>query len=94
MVKVLPPSSTEASLRSRLRAAEPNHKPELDGIRGIALLAVMLSHGAGRYILQTTLTAKLFTHAMVPGWSGVELFFVLSGFLITGILLKSRSAEN
>ena len=74
--------------------AEPSHKPELDGIRGIALLAVMLSHGGGRYILQTTLAAKLFAYAMVPGWGGVELFFVLSGFLITGILLKSKAAEN
>ena len=73
---------------------EPSHKPELDGIRGIALLAVMLSHGGGRYILQTTMAAKLFVYAMVPGWSGVELFFVLSGFLITGILLKSKTAEN
>ncbi|HTU49331.1 MAG TPA: acyltransferase [Acidobacteriaceae bacterium] len=74
--------------------AEPSHKPELDGIRGIALLAVMLSHGGGRYILQTTFAAKLFAYAMVPGWSGVELFFVLSGFLITGILLKSKTADN
>ncbi|MGC1870141.1 MAG: acyltransferase [Acidobacteriaceae bacterium] len=74
--------------------AEPSHKPELDGIRGIALLAVMLSHGGGRYILQTTVAAKLFAYAMVPGWSGVELFFVLSGFLITGILLKSKTADN
>jgi peptidoglycan/LPS O-acetylase OafA/YrhL len=74
--------------------AEPSHKPELDGIRGIALLAVMLSHGGERYILQTTLAAKLFAYAMVPGWAGVELFFVLSGFLITGILLRSKTAEN
>jgi peptidoglycan/LPS O-acetylase OafA/YrhL len=75
-------------------AAEPRHKPELDGIRGLALLAVMLSHGAGRYILQTTFLAKVFTYALVPGWSGVELFFVLSGFLITGILLRSKAAGN
>jgi peptidoglycan/LPS O-acetylase OafA/YrhL len=79
--------------RSNPSAAEPNHKPELDGIRGIALLAVMLAHG-GPYIARTTTMSKLFVYAMIPGWSGVELFFVLSGFLITGILLKSKSAEN
>ncbi|MGC1870142.1 MAG: acyltransferase [Acidobacteriaceae bacterium] len=80
-------------LPSDLSAAEPRHKPELDGIRGIAVLAVMLSHG-GPYIDRTNLLAKSFVYAMIPGWSGVELFFVLSGFLITGILLKSKTAEN
>jgi peptidoglycan/LPS O-acetylase OafA/YrhL len=94
MVTAPPPASTTVSPRSTLRAAEPNHKPELDGIRGIALLAVMMSHGGGRYILEDTFVAKLFAYAMVPGWSGVELFFVLSGFLITGILLRTKSAEN
>ncbi|MGH9615513.1 MAG: acyltransferase family protein [Acidobacteriaceae bacterium] len=94
MLDLLPPPSKATKPSSKLAPAEPNHKPELDGIRGIALLAVMLSHGGGRYILQNTFTAKLFAYAMVPGWSGVELFFVLSGFLITGILLRSKSAEN
>ncbi len=88
------PLPFQANRRSKLSAAGPSHRPELDGIRGIALLAVMLSHGGGRYILQTTFAAKLFAYALVPGWSGVELFFVLSGFLITGILLKTKSAEN
>ena len=93
LVNMLPPL-LQANRRSQPSAAQPNHKPELDGIRGIALLAVMLSHGAGRYILQTALLAKLCTYALVPGWSGVELFFVLSGFLITGILLRSKAAGN
>ena len=93
VVVTMLPLPFKAKRRSPSRVAEPSHKPELDGIRGIALLAVMLSHG-GRYILQTTLAAKLFAYAMVPGWGGVELFFVLSGFLITGILLKSKAAEN
>lgn len=94
VVVTMLPLPFKAKRRSPSRVAEPSHKPELDGIRGIALLAVMLSHGGGRYILQTTLAAKLFAYAMVPGWGGVELFFVLSGFLITGILLKSKAAEN
>jgi peptidoglycan/LPS O-acetylase OafA/YrhL len=91
-VTMLPPPS-KTKRPGSLSAAEPNHKPELDGIRGIALLAVMLSHG-GPYIAQTNKVSKLFVYAMIPGWSGVELFFVLSGFLITGILLKSKTAEN
>lgn len=86
-------SITANDLNERIRYAEPNHKPELDGIRGIALLAVMLSHG-GPYIARGGLLSRLFVYAMIPGWSGVELFFVLSGFLITGILLKTKSAEN
>jgi peptidoglycan/LPS O-acetylase OafA/YrhL len=94
VVLTMLPLPFKAKRRSQPSAAEPNHKPELDGIRGIALLAVMLSHGAGRYILQTTVAGKLFVYALVPGWCGVELFFVLSGFLITGILLKSKTAEN
>ena len=93
VVVTMLPLPFKAKRRSPSRAAEPNHKPELDGIRGIALLAVMLSHG-GPYIERTTALSKLFVYAMVPGWFGVELFFVLSGFLITGILLKSKTAEN
>ena len=54
----------------------PNRTTNLNWIlRGSALLAVMLFHG-GRYIFTTALAAKLFTYATVPGWSGVELFFV------------------
>jgi peptidoglycan/LPS O-acetylase OafA/YrhL len=72
---------------------EPRHKPELDGIRGIAILAVLLSH-AGPYIRLDGFVSDFLVHVMVPGWFGVDLFFVLSGFLITGILLRTRRAEN
>jgi len=93
VVVTMLPSPYKAKGHSSSGVAEPRHKPELDGIRGIALLAVMLSHG-GPYIERTSVLSKLFAYAMIPGWSGVELFFVLSGFLITGILLKSKTAEN
>ena len=86
-------SSASGRRTSTVSAAEPKHKPELDGIRGIAILAVMLSHG-GPYIERTTLLSKIFASAMIPGWSGVELFFALSGFLITGILLRTKRAKN
>ncbi|MGI8952121.1 MAG: acyltransferase family protein [Chitinophagaceae bacterium] len=50
----------------------------LDGVRAIAILLVMTFHAN-------------ITHF---GWFGVQLFFVLSGFLITGILWKEKSAES
>lgn len=61
--------------------------PELDGIRGAAILLVLVFHfGAG------TMPPGILRDAATLGWSGVDLFFVLSGFLITGILLDTRQA--
>src|SRR5260370_17215854 len=67
--------------------------PELDTIRGIAVLLVLFFHGFGfRYGLQgLSGFPKLIVAATLPGWTGVNLFFVLSGFLFTGILLDSTS---
>ena len=55
----------------------------LDGIRGLAIIAVFLSHAA--YDSTTGWLAR----SSAWGWMGVDLFFVLSGFLITGILLDA-----
>lgn len=65
--------------------------PELDGVRGVAILLVMLFHFQG---VRPHLIPKALTYPMILGWSGVDLFFVLSGFLITGILVETREAEN
>lgn len=62
----------------------PKHIPELDGLRGLAVLGVLFYHCHPR------LTGTPFYGASLWGWSGVTLFFVLSGFLITSILLESR----
>jgi peptidoglycan/LPS O-acetylase OafA/YrhL len=86
-------SEARVEQQAAIKVAEPKHKPELDGIRGIALLAVMLSHG-GPFIMLGGILSRIIVYSMIPGWAGVELFFVLSGFLITGILLRTKSATN
>lgn len=62
----------------------PSYIPELQGLRGIAVLAVVFYHSHPR------LEGTPFYAASLWGWAGVNLFFVLSGFLITSILLETR----
>lgn len=59
--------------------------PELDGLRGLAILPVLLFHLAPSPD-RIPLWAAYVTQS---GWLGVDLFFVLSGYLITGLLLDS-----
>lgn len=66
----------------------PSYIPELQGLRGIAVLAVVLYHCHPRF------EGTWFYKASLWGWAGVNLFFVLSGFLITSILLESRSEPH
>lgn len=67
--------------------------PALDGVRGLAVLAVMLYHFSiiGRGSTSTTWLDNVVNGLLDSGWAGVDLFFVLSGFLITGILLDAKS---
>ncbi len=65
---------------------------ELDGLRGIAILSVLFLH-FGMFQPQGHAEAALFRFFEM-GWAGVDLFFVLSGFLITTILLKSKDATD
>jgi peptidoglycan/LPS O-acetylase OafA/YrhL len=65
----------------------------LDGIRGLAILAVVMNHSV--WPIGSVGTAQPIAKWFYSlGWAGVDLFFVLSGFLITGILLDSRGAGN
>jgi peptidoglycan/LPS O-acetylase OafA/YrhL len=64
----------------------PAHLPELDGLRGLAVLLVLWAHS---YPLVEAL-ASLTGRRIGLAYFGVDVFFVLSGFLITRILLRDR----
>ena len=69
--------------------------PELDGLRGIAIGMVLIWHFFA--VPARFAPATLLAYTMIPLrllWTGVDLFFVLSGFLIGGILLDARDSSN
>jgi peptidoglycan/LPS O-acetylase OafA/YrhL len=67
--------------------------PALDGVRGLAILAVMMHHSF--WLIRSSAPPLVFAKWILSlGWAGVDLFFVLSGFLITGILIDTRPAAN
>lgn len=66
---------------------QDRHVPALDGVRGLAIIAVTIFH--------LTEYASPTAHVLGRwGWMGVDLFFVLSGYLITGNLLEARGAPG
>jgi peptidoglycan/LPS O-acetylase OafA/YrhL len=82
------PADTDLPLHHDL-----GHRPALDGVRGVAILLV-LAHNLDIISGHQSLIGHLMDLAVNEGWIGVQLFFVLSGFLITGILLDARAAPN
>jgi len=66
--------------------------PELDSLRGLAILLVLIYHGIAPPLhAQLSSFGNLLLSLAGYGWIGVNLFFVLSGFLITGILIDKRN---
>lgn len=80
-----------------LNVRHPEHQahiPQLDGIRGIAIALVLIWHYGNYLVAAPGSWGATFKSAIGLSWSGVDLFFVLSGFLIGGILIDSRTATN
>lgn len=73
------------------------HISELDGVRAIAIWMVLIGHLYWGFTVPPDTFDKmprLIYQILSHGWLGVDLFFVLSGFLITGILLDSKTRRN
>jgi len=78
----------------------PPHIPGLDGIRGLAILLVLFFHTNAQVIYRLgrshdgDILSRFMSWMADQGARGVDLFFVLSGFLITGILLANPRCRS
>jgi peptidoglycan/LPS O-acetylase OafA/YrhL len=79
------------STRAHVFGSAP-HIPALDGLRGVAVLLVIVFHHT--VMRQPTFVDQVYVSIARLGWTGVDLFFVLSGFLITGILYDARGGSH
>lgn len=92
-------SQLPETLRGDAPSAAPNggtssgHIPALDGLRGLAILLVTLYRFSTGPTDPSAAGQWLFP-VLHLGWCGVDLFFVLSGFLITGILFDSKDKDG
>jgi peptidoglycan/LPS O-acetylase OafA/YrhL len=74
-------------------ASSVSRQPGLDALRGIAISLVVAFHFFSQSTPLPNTIALTWAHKLAfVGWTGVDLFFVLSGFLIGGILIDHRSS--
>jgi len=78
---------------AHLRAATGRRDLALDGLRGVAILLVFIFHYGGG-LRSTNPLVHVLGYFTETGWTGVILFFALSGFLITGSLWDSRDERD
>ncbi len=94
LVSVEPERLRDAGLSDQPGIDSSTRIPALDGLRGIAILLVLLCHAV---FVELHSSSKLLSPLLIVGrltWSGVDLFFVLSGFLIGGILLDAKGSPR
>lgn len=70
------------------------HIKSLDGVRGLAILVVMAGHLFGSTSMSSNPTVQVLLSLRSLNWAGVNLFFALSGFLITAILYDTLGSHN
>ena len=58
----------------------PKYRPDIDGLRALTVLSVVIFH--------------LFPNLLNGGFIGVDIFFVISGFLISGIVFSNLEQNN
>jgi len=102
MAACAPTSRTSPDSPGEVIALQPlsysKHIPALDGLRGVAILMVMCVHFLA--VCKSEILpfgpdiTRLFFKIAGQGSLGVNLFFVLSGFLITGILIDTKDCRN
>lgn len=68
--------------------------PELDGVRGMAALMVVYQHLFLRFVPGDNFVIFWLRTLSGSAWTGVHLFFILSAFLITRILLREKNSSN
>ncbi|MGH9680402.1 MAG: acyltransferase family protein, partial [Candidatus Acidiferrales bacterium] len=90
-----PSTLARAAISAPTPPAAPRSKRciELDGLRGLAALCAVLYHYTDR-ASRINAAVRMFRHAVSISPAGMDMFFVLSGFLIGGILLKSVKSPN
>jgi peptidoglycan/LPS O-acetylase OafA/YrhL len=103
-VELATPLPLEAQASDRLTApathshlALRHYVPALDGVRGLAILVVMFCHFVWIVVEQSPApdrVSRLIVEMMKTGRYGVDLFFVLSGYLITGILYDAKHDKH
>ncbi len=71
---------TELTAGPMQRSLKPDYRPDIDGLRAVAVAGVVAYHAAPLWVRS--------------GYTGVDIFFVISGFLITGIILRERDEDR